>query len=230
MTFSGPVDPSYRTWFLHTHLLRIVGMLHQVEGVGAGRSLQGARSAWPYRQSQRRAAGSCGTPIGPRRASIHSSGPAATGFSTHHPFKRQSVRPWLFSEHPGVTVAAITSSPSPSLRPFLTCRMITASHTVADNELRRGGYARSSVVGVAGGPDNAPPTLPRSWIGSPLCQRHCDGIAMPSRAPVIPCIAESYANGVSRRTRRPGFYDVRPHRGEGGACFFKPSSTVASPR
>lgn len=54
--------------------------------------------------------------------------------------KRQSVRPWLFSKHPGVTVAAITSSPSPSLRSFLTCRMITASHTVADNELRRGGY------------------------------------------------------------------------------------------
>lgn len=40
---SGPVDPSYHTRFLHTHLLRIVGMLHQVVvGVGAGRSLQGA--------------------------------------------------------------------------------------------------------------------------------------------------------------------------------------------
>jgi hypothetical protein len=33
--------------------------------------LRRARSAWPYRQSQRRAAGSCRTPIGPqRRASV----------------------------------------------------------------------------------------------------------------------------------------------------------------
>lgn len=82
------------------HLLRIVGMLHPVVGVGAGRSLHGARSAWPYCQFQRRATRSCGTPIGPRWASIHSSDPAATGFSTYHPFKRGSVPPRLFSEHP----------------------------------------------------------------------------------------------------------------------------------
>lgn len=33
-------------------------------------------------------AGSCGTPIGPRRASINSSDPAATGFRTDHLSKK----------------------------------------------------------------------------------------------------------------------------------------------
>ena len=37
------------------------------------------RLGWPYRQSQRRGAGSCRTPIGPRKASISSSDQAATG-------------------------------------------------------------------------------------------------------------------------------------------------------
>ena len=46
------------------------------------------KSAWPYRQSGRRAAESCGTSIAPRRASINSGGPAATGLRTNHPSKK----------------------------------------------------------------------------------------------------------------------------------------------
>jgi hypothetical protein len=64
-------------------------------GAGAGRSLQGARSAWPYSQSQRRAAGSCRTPIGPRRASISSSDPAATG---HAPASSRAPAPSIVDQ------------------------------------------------------------------------------------------------------------------------------------
>ena len=85
------------------------------------------KSAWPYRQSQRRAAGSFGTPIGPRWASIYSSGPAATGFSTHHPSKRQSVRPWMFSEHRGdelVTASKFVADHSDTYQVKRLCEIV----------------------------------------------------------------------------------------------------------
>ena len=67
------------------------------EGVAAGRSLQGARSAWPYRQSQRRTVGPRRTPIGPRGQAS----PAVTRrhrVQHHHPLW-VPARPWWISEH-----------------------------------------------------------------------------------------------------------------------------------
>jgi hypothetical protein len=78
MNLRSPVDPRHNA-LSHSRTTFVDREDLPEAGAGAGRSLQGARSAWPYRQSQRRAAGSCRTPIGPRRASIISSDPAATG-------------------------------------------------------------------------------------------------------------------------------------------------------
>jgi hypothetical protein len=66
MRLRCPIHPCHRPAWLHPQL-----RFHSPGGWPgnrrcAGRSLQGARSAWPYRQSpQRRAAGSRGTLMGP---------------------------------------------------------------------------------------------------------------------------------------------------------------------
>ena len=80
MDLRRPVDPRHFAC-IHRYSCSSAREGQADAGAGAGRSLQGARSAWPYRQSQHRAARSRRTPIGPRRASISSSNPAAAGLA-----------------------------------------------------------------------------------------------------------------------------------------------------